>query len=224
MSDKQKDLVARLAHELQAPLVSIELQLNKLASTTSDATAVAISAHCLLQVHHLQAILTNALALAKPFRETQTGPFEPTAITELFTVLGKRFRPLAEEASVRLHIESPASMPDVLAPQNVLDSIISALLDNAIKFSAAGGVVQLRASSDEPTANVVMEVSDQGRGVEEALRERVFEPFFRADRETLGAGLGLAIARELAIAHGGRVELAPRPERGLSCLVSFPRA
>lgn len=222
MSSKENDLVARLAHELQAPLISIELRLNELSTAASNAKTAAISSECLEQVRHLQAILTNALALGNPPRPSENDPCT-TVVAELFTAMGTRFRPLSDKTSVRLEIEDTAGVPDVPAPRNVLERILSALVDNAIKFSPAGDVVRLRAFVDAPTATIILEVSDRGCGVEESIRARVFEPFFRANREIPGSGLGLAIARELARAHGGTIELEPRPERGLRSLVSFPQ-
>ena len=103
---------------------------------------------------------------------------------------------------------------------DLLGRVMLNLLDNAIKYSPAGGLVEVELA--HVGGDYAISVVDEGPGVPAELRERVFERFFRADSAraradvtaTEGAGLGLAIARRIAIAHGGRLELAEsRPGR-----------
>jgi signal transduction histidine kinase len=100
------------------------------------------------------------------------------------------------------------------------------LVENAVKYTASGGKVELSLTSDERVA--VFTVADTGIGIEPAEAERIFEPFVRLDaargRETGGTGLGLAIARSIVIAHGGTLTVESRPGAGSRFTISLPRA
>jgi signal transduction histidine kinase len=100
------------------------------------------------------------------------------------------------------------------------------LLDNAIKYTPAGGSVNLRVQGREGEAT--LEVSDTGIGIPSAALPHVFERFFRVDaarsREVDGAGLGLAIVKSICSAHGGRVEVESVENRGSTFKVKLPLA
>ena len=132
-------------------------------------------------------------------------------------------RPLAERRGVTVEL-----LPVVDAPfhgdPDLLGRLLLNLLDNAIKFSTAGGIVSvaLARHDDRDAPRYTIHVIDDGPGIAPESQERVFERFFRGDparasvetTETSGAGLGLAIARRIAEAHGGTLQLvASRPGR-----------
>jgi two-component system, OmpR family, sensor kinase len=97
------------------------------------------------------------------------------------------------------------------------------LLDNAIKFSHAGGRVEISVRAESGVATVV--IQDEGVGIESADIPRVFDRFYRAESArgaTAGAGLGLAIARWIADVHGADIAIGPAPERGTRVAVRFP--
>jgi len=122
---------------------------------------------------------------------------------------------LADEKSQRLTIGGDSEI-EFEADRAILRQVMINLLDNAIKYSPAGGAIFVRVSTVEQ--EVAIEVEDHGPGIGPAHRDRVFDRFYRVDegrsREAGGAGLGLAIARWGAEAHGGRLELACPPVRG----------
>jgi heavy metal sensor kinase len=109
--------------------------------------------------------------------------------------------------------------------EDLLRQMVMNLLDNAVKFTPAGGVVRLRLT--RRGGEYLLSVSDTGPGIPEEAREHIFERFYRADKarsraEDGGAGLGLAISRWIAQAHGGGLELADSDENGTTLVVRLP--
>lgn len=105
----------------------------------------------------------------------------------------------------------------------LIRQLVMIVLDNAIKFSENGGEVQISVHGSTQGATLVVE--DRGPGIAPAERERVFDRFYRAESvrgTTTGAGLGLAIARWIADAHGARIELSSPAEGGTRVTVAFP--
>jgi signal transduction histidine kinase len=99
--------------------------------------------------------------------------------------------------------------------------LLGNLVDNALRYTPDGGRVDVELSGVD--GNAVIAVSDSGPGIPESERERVFERFYRlAGSETTGSGLGLSIVRQVAVLHGGRVELETAPTGGLAVRVVLP--
>ncbi|HYN49222.1 MAG TPA: ATP-binding protein, partial [Candidatus Nanopelagicales bacterium] len=130
--------------------------------------------------------------------------------------------PLAAARRIRLAADLPPRLRTARADRRRVEQIVTNLVANACKFSAEGGLVELHARVDGPTALVV--VRDDGPGIERADRERVFRPFTRLDghERVPGTGLGLPISRDLARAMGGDVAVASVPGSGSSFVVGLP--
>ena len=218
--------VSHAAHELRSPLAALrgELELALRKTRSADSYRASIS-EALDDTNRLVNLSQDLLALARlEVSAAPTAP-APVALREVVSEAVRASRvSRAHDGEDGAHDESP---PDVAVRGVDLESIpevtirgrgtdlarmLRNLLDNAIAHSPPGGEVRVRCQV-EPD-RVVLSVSDQGPGVPAALRERIFEPFFRGDaeREHSGAGLGLAIAREIARAHGGDIHVGvPSP-------------
>jgi signal transduction histidine kinase len=126
---------------------------------------------------------------------------------------------------VRLVIE-PGEAPEARADPNRVAQVLRILLDNAVAHTPSGGEIRVRTLAAE--GGVRVEVSDTGAGIPREHLPHIFERFYRADpsraRETGGAGLGLAIARQLAQAQGGSISVESEPGRGTTFTVTLPRA
>jgi signal transduction histidine kinase len=103
-----------------------------------------------------------------------------------------------------------------------LHALAGNLVDNAIRYTPAGGTIDVRVARDGD--DVVLEVIDTGPGIPAKELERVFDRFYRVSGGGAGSGLGLAIVRRIAEEHGARVEIANRPQGGLRASVRFPSA
>lgn len=110
----------------------------------------------------------------------------------------------------------------VVGSRRALDELLMVLIENAIRHSPDRGTVRLGVARAGST--VELTVDDQGPGIPEADRERIFEPFARLAQDAGGSGLGLAIAREIAAQHGGRVEATAAPSGGARLRVTLPLA
>lgn len=146
---------------------------------------------------------------------------EPGALVEEVVTL---FGGQAEEAGVTLEGDVDADLPRARADRDRIIQALSNLVSNALKFTPEGGRVRVGAHRAGP-GEVALTVSDTGRGIAPDALERLFDRFWQADRhDRSGAGLGLAIVRGIAEAHGGRVEVASELGQGSTFTVVLPAA
>ncbi|HMK09652.1 MAG TPA: ATP-binding protein, partial [Anaerolineales bacterium] len=162
----------------------------------------------LLDASRLQA---GALALDKG--DVDVGPLLERQVA--------RFRTQAE--SRRFVLDLPAKVPLIRGDEQRLTQVIANLLSNAVKYSPDGS--EIRVALEASPAELVVCVSDEGRGIDPAEAPHVFERFYRsADvaRSTQGTGLGLFLAKAIVEAHGGRIWVDPRVRRGARLCFSLP--
>jgi two-component system sensor histidine kinase GlrK len=123
---------------------------------------------------------------------------------------------------LRIEVSCPELVMD--CDEQKIKTIVDNLLSNAVKFSPQRGRISIWANKIEES--IVLNVLDAGAGIDEADRDKVFEPFFQGrqmhNSPTRGTGLGLSIAREYALAHGGNIELVPQPESGAHFRLTIP--
>jgi signal transduction histidine kinase len=144
-------------------------------------------------------------------------------LTPLLAEAVLMLRPLAAEKAQRLEIAVPDAVPPVRADRQRTLQVVSNLVGNAIKFAPPGGRITVRASRAGP--NAVVCVDDSGAGIAPEDLPHVFERFWQARNERrTGAGLGLAIARSIVEAQGGRIWVESRPGHGARFFFTLPLA
>ncbi|MGZ5660439.1 MAG: sensor histidine kinase N-terminal domain-containing protein [Usitatibacter sp.] len=163
-------------------------------------------------------VLAHAEAKVVPGRDA-----EAVDVSALAHSIAHEWVAEARRKQINLGFDGPETGLMVRGNEVLLGELVSNLLDNAIRYSPAGGAVTLRVRGE--LATVVLEVEDDGPGIAEAERDRVFERFYRTSGgEGQGSGLGLAIAREISRSHDAEIELDTAPTgRGLLARVRFPR-
>ncbi len=118
----------------------------------------------------------------------------------------------------------PESLPLIVGDRSRLEQVMMNVIGNAIKYTPDGGHIRITAGSTE--AEVWMEVCDDGIGIPEKDRDRIFDRFYRVDkarsRESGGTGLGLSIAREIVQRHHGTIALAPHEGPGTTIRLTLP--
>jgi heavy metal sensor kinase len=201
----QRRFTADASHELRGPLTALrgELDLALKRDRSSEEYRAALT-RCREEVVRLTRLATDLLTLARS--EAGLAPQEQTEV-DLRTVAERvtaRYQAIAAEQGLRVALEGPAAL--VRGDPAMLERVVSNLVDNAVKHSPAGGAVHVAIQLDD---TVRLTVRDQGPGVPREHQSQLFDRFFRGPsprRNGDSTGLGLAIAKAAAEAHGGRLE------------------
>jgi signal transduction histidine kinase len=148
---------------------------------------------------------------------------EPAQVAELVEDAMTMLRPLAADREQRLDVELEDGLPPVRVDRTRFVQVLSNLVGNAIKFTPDGGAITVRARADN--GDVRLEVEDNGPGIPPETADAVFERFWQGDAsDPRGAGLGLAIAKRIVEAHGGRIGFTSPPAGGTTFYFTLPKA
>jgi signal transduction histidine kinase len=214
---------ADIAHELRNPLAVLRGTLEAIADGVYAPTPENLDP-ALAQVQTLTRLVEDLRVLALADAGELHLARARLAPGALFARVAEAHRVPLEEQGLALTCVLPAALPDVLADSDRLAQVLGNLLSNAAHHVPAGGTVQLAAAVEE--GGLITRVIDDGPGVLEEDLPRLFERFWRGDssrsRDTGGAGLGLAIARRIIEAHGGRMWAELTPGGGLTVAFWLP--
>ncbi len=222
---EQQRLVADASHELRTPLAVMRSEIDVwLRSPTLPAQAREALESVGEEVERTSRILDNLLTLARIDEGRLDLLCAPQRLDELVAeVLGK-LRPIARAKGIALEVDGDPA--EVLADGPRLELVVTNLVDNAVKYTGAGGTVRVRLWRGRDEAG--MTVRDTGPGIPPDALPHLFDRFYRADaarsRSPGGSGLGLAICREIVTAHGGRLWAESGPGAGSSFWLAVPLA
>jgi len=220
---RERRFSADAAHELRTPIAALRIQCENLAfAAPTHADAVAKLEAGIERLSHL---VDQILILNRVAPDQYMGRFEPIPLCAAVR------RMIAEQGAAleakAIEIELLGSEATVSGDAYALDSLLSNLIGNAIKYTPAGGSVRVQIGSGPE--GVVLDVIDSGVGIPAGLRDRVFDRFYRVDGDrhetgAAGCGLGLSIVKQVADLHGATIELRDSAfETGLWVRVVFPR-
>lgn len=219
--ERQKHLVADIAHELRTPLTVLQGELESMQDGLLEGTPEnygRLVDEVRLLTRLVQDLRLLSLADSGGLSLTMGEVDLATLVNEALLAFG----PKADAKGVRLI--SQAQAMSLEADRDRLLQVVYNLLDNALRYTPAGGAIQLTLRREDTWA--FLEVCDTGPGVPPEDLSRVFERFYRADRtrsrETGGSGLGLAIVRAIALSHGGQVGVQNRPQGGACFWLRLP--
>jgi signal transduction histidine kinase len=218
--ERQRSFVAHASHQLRNPLTVLRLRIEDLGSRFDDEELRADREFALEETDRLADVLDGLLALARAERGRHR--VEVADASALTAGRVKAWQPLAERRGVELAAELPAEPVPARLVATALDQALDALIDNALKFTPAGGRVAVRLRSAED-GDAEVTVRDTGPGMTEEQCRQATERFWRApDAQNVdGAGLGLSIVNVLVEASGGRFTLAPAETGGLAATIRF---
>lgn len=226
MEEMRREFVANVSHELRTPLSIFRGYLETLLDDPHQPPGELLRILEIMERHsdRLNALVEDVLSLARlesPGAELDLSEISlPDFLQEILRDWEKRL----EAKQLKLRLDAPPDLPKLEADESRLQEIIYNLLDNAVKYSQAGGVITLRAGVEGDRARI--SVSDEGIGISASDLPRIFERFYRADkgrsRELGGTGLGLSIVKHIAQLHGGTVEAQSEPGKGTTISVLLP--
>ena len=222
--EAQKSFVADAAHELRTPLAALKLQVQGLQRASDEATREVAVARLAAGIDRATRLVEQLLVLARHQAIAASG-----VGVETVSLTGIARRAVAESAAgaqarqIDLGL-GPSDELQIQAYPDAIDMLLRNLLDNAIKYTPAGGAVTLE--SHRRDGAPVLSVDDSGPGIAEADRERVLDRFYRiAGSDTTGSGLGLSIVKSVADLHHAALSLGSSPSLGgLRVEVRFPRS
>ena len=217
----RRDLVANVSHELRTPISALQAVLENLVDGVEPADPETLRT-MLRQTERLGALVAQLLDLSR--LESGAVPLQRRTfdLAALLEDAAGETRLRITDVDVAVSVEPPGATADG-DPERV-HQVVANLLDNALRYSPTGGTVDLRGTRTR--SSVTIEVCDEGPGISEEEKTRVFERFYRADparsSKDGGAGLGLAIARWIVDLHGGEISAEARPPHGCRMVVVLP--
>lgn len=199
----EREFAANASHQLRTPLTALSMRLEEIQLITTDPHIEEEVSASLDQIERLVGVVDDLL---KSSRKTDGGSTEAVVLKEIFEQQATEWEPSFERAERELEFTDPGAT-EVLATPGALSQVIATLLENSLKYGAGRTTVQVRDPKLGGDAGVVIEVTDEGEGINDDIAPYIFERHVTGGG---GTGLGLAVARDLIAADGGRLELAQR--------------
>ncbi len=220
--ETQRDFVADAAHELRTPLTALRLQVQLAERATAPGERAAAFGTLRQGLERAAHLVEQLLTLAREDPGAVQQPMTEVDLGAMAADIVGRYAALAESRGIDLGLARRETGLSVRGQADALATLLSNLVDNALRYTPHGGRVDV--SATRAGADLVLEVADNGPGIAPEERERVFDRFYRgADADVPGSGLGLAIVRSIAQRHRARVELdSPPAGSGLVVRVLFP--
>jgi two-component system, OmpR family, sensor kinase len=223
--EAQRQFVADSSHELRSPLTVIRGNLDLLRRTADPAERLRIERLIEDEAARMSRLVDNLLFIAQIEEMERQGSRldrRPVELDSLLLTVYQQARSMTDRHAILLGDEDAITID---GDRDQLQQLLLNLVDNAIKYTPAGGaiVLSLRAEGDD----ALLEVRDSGPGIPAADLPHIFDRFYRVDkarsRRIGGAGLGLSIVRGIAVSHGGGVEVESAPGAGTTFRVRLPR-
>lgn len=224
----QRRFIADASHQLRTPLTVLKTQA-ELALRANDPKAMREIVESIARTTDATVHLANRLlTLARAEHGAAVADLQPVSLVDAARQVGLDLAVQAVRKDIDLELDAAGEVM-VLANPLLLHELVSNLVDNAIRYTPAGGKVSLRVSATamQGMQGGLLEIEDNGPGIAPAEREKVFQPFYRAPASQAanadGSGLGLTIVRDIAAMHKAGIELADgREGAGLKVTVRFP--
>lgn len=218
----RKRLTADVAHELRTPLANLQSHLEAMIDGVWEADAHRLKG-CYEETVRLSGIVNDLETLARYDGEAVSLHEDSFDLSALVSTVVSGFETEFADKHIRLTLR--LTTQEIRADRDKITQILINLLSNALKYTPAGGSIDVSLDGDADCAQI--SVKDTGIGISPQDLPLIFERFYRADksrnRATGGSGIGLAIAKSLAEAHGGTITAASEPGRGSAFTLSLPK-
>ena len=222
----REDFVSSVSHELRTPLTQIRLLSELLQSEGFRSTEERQRATGVIhrEAMRLTSLVDNVLEFARLRHRNGAGGRTTVSLAGVASELAESLGPLLDGRGTRLELIIDRDVT-VTGDREAVNRILRNLIENAIKYGPAGQTIRLRLSRDTP-GNARIIVDDEGPGIPSEERPRIWQPYYRLDRDRNasmgGSGLGLSVVADLVRELGGRVWVEDAPERGARFAVELP--
>jgi hypothetical protein len=224
LDELKSNIISNVSHELRTPITIIKgaLELARFEENPEERNRlISIALDNLKRQDRIVENLVEAARIEKAEIELK---FESVDLSSLIRLVSGEFKPLIKKKGLQLELDVSEDLPPVKADYEQLMRVFRNLLDNAVKFNREGGRIVV--SARERDGEVLVCVSDTGIGIPRGELERVFDRFYQVDSSTSrpygGMGMGLAVAKEIVEAHGGRIWAESRPGEGSKFYFTLP--
>jgi two-component system phosphate regulon sensor histidine kinase PhoR len=223
----RREFVSNVSHELKTPLTAIQAYTETLLDGAIEEPEhrVRFVERIGEQATRLYALIQDLLRLARIESGENVFDVRSVAIKPVVEACIEEHSAVAQSKLQRLEAEPSSVELNVLADEEGLHTILSNLIDNAVKYTQESGTITVRWRAAEDVA--LIEVEDNGPGISEEHQPRIFERFYRVDRarsrDVGGTGLGLSIVKHLVQEFGGGIEIRSQAGQGTAFLVRLPR-
>jgi two-component system phosphate regulon sensor histidine kinase PhoR len=225
LSSLKSEFVANVSHELKTPLSVVRMFGELLLSgrVDSDAKRNQYLQIIVTESERLAALIENVLDFAKVERGRAGYEFIEGNIADVVTRAVEACRTRAENERVELKLEIGQGLPQILLDERAMEIAVINLVDNALKYAPDGKRVSVRVA--RVADNVEIRVSDEGPGILADDRKRIFDRFVRGkspvNKQVRGSGIGLALVKHIAEAHGGKAWVEPATPRGSTFVITI---
>ncbi len=223
--DVKTDLIATVSHELKTPLTSLQMAVyllleEKVGPLNSKQTELLLAARH--NSDRLFEMIEDLLDLARFEGGASLIDKKPVSSHELLEEVVKREQELVSSRGLHLEVAEEPHLPAIAVSRPRIDQVFANFISNAVRHSPARGTIKLSAAREGAKA-VRFSVKDEGRGIPREMARRVFDKFFRVpEAGDEGVGLGLSIAREIVLAHGGNIGVDTDRGRGSEFYFTLP--
>lgn len=219
----RSEFVLRASHELRTPVTGMLMAFSLLQERVqfpAESREADLLSTVDEEMHRLLRLINDLLNFSRYQNGLQTLELSNCALEPLLLQTQQRFSAQAAELQISLACEVHGELPDVQIDPLQIERVLDNLIGNALRHSHPGGQIRLQARQQDD--RVVLSVEDNGEGIAYRQQTRIFEPFVQVSRKKGGAGLGLALCKEIVQLHGGQIGVHSRAGQGAQFYVALP--
>ena len=219
----RSEFVLRASHELRTPVTGMHMAFGLFLERSrfdpqSRETDLLNTVN--EEMQRLMQLINDLLNFSRYQNGMQKLTLAPCSVEHMLEDARFRFADRTRAKNVELLVELQQPLPELRADQAQLERVLDNLLDNALRHTASGGQICLQARRHGE--RVIISIEDNGEGIAYSQQGRIFEPFVQVGRKKGGAGLGLALCKEIVQLHGGRIGVYSRPGQGTQFYMALP--